>query len=63
MLQRRFARTGSRGDDGLKNVTKPGQMFTSDHLIVTKSKDGTSVAALRNKSASGEICAHTIKDM
>eukprot|EP00973_Karenia_brevis_P088135 12220404-Karenia_brevis.AAC.1 len=41
MLQRRFARTGDREDDGLRNVTKPHQMYSSDHLIVAKSKDGT----------------------
>eukprot|EP00973_Karenia_brevis_P020616 2830052-Karenia_brevis.AAC.1 len=41
MLRRRFARTGDREDDGLKNVTKPGQMYPSDHLIVVKAKEGT----------------------
>eukprot|EP00973_Karenia_brevis_P084354 11707519-Karenia_brevis.AAC.1 len=62
MLQRRFARTGDREDDGLKNVTKPNQMYSSDHLIVAKSKEGTDTVNEKNRSASGDVSSHTVRD-
>eukprot|EP00973_Karenia_brevis_P088997 12342656-Karenia_brevis.AAC.1 len=57
MNQRSFSRKGDREDDGLKAITEPNQMYSTDHLVIAKSKEGSES---KNRSASGDICAHTI---
>ena len=56
LLQRKFARSGEREDDQLPPVLSIDQMWSTDHIIVAKSKGDI------KESSDGDICSHTIRD-
>ena len=55
--QRRYARKSGREDDGLPVLTGPGQQYSTDTMIVSKSKSDD-----KRKGSGGEVVALTIRD-
>ena len=57
LRQRRYARSSGREDDGLPVLTGPGQQYSTDTMIVSKSRTDD-----KRKGSGGEIVALTIRD-